>query len=795
MYLSQPLNNTHLLPQTSNRRSSISANFLDPGVRKINEFENVLCSRKTKERISEMFKKVELSVSSYDTAWVAMVPSQNSPEFPQFPECVSWLLENQHPNGSWGLPHHHPFLVKDILSSTLASILALKRWDIGEEHINKGLSYIRSNFSFATDEKQHSPIGFDIIFPGMIEYASVMGINLHLGPTAYDSMLHKKKLELNRCPPSSSDGRKLYLAYVAEGLGNSQDWKETMKYQRKNGSLFNSPSTTAAAAIHLQDSNCINYLHSLVEIFGNSVPTAYPLDIYTELGMVDTLDSLGIVRYFSNEIQNVLNKIYSCWQNNDEEIFLDTATCAMAFRILRMHGYDVSSDSFAQCGGEKFSDTLEGYLKDTGAALELYRASHFVFPNELWLEKQKMWSSQFLKQELSTGSMHADRLFESISKEADLALRYPYYANLQRLESRRRVELYSVDNLRILKTVYRPINFDKKDVLRLAVEDFNLCQSIQRKELKLLEMWVEENRLDKLTFARQKQAYCYFSAAATLFPPELTDARMSWAKNGVLTTVVDDFYDVGSSREERQNLIELLEKWDGVTATDIFSEQVEIVFNALRSTINELGEKAFTWQQRNVTGHIVEIWLTLLKSMMKEAEWLENMEVPTINEYNENAYISFALGPIVLPALYFVGPHLSEDVVKSPEYHKLYRLMSTCGRNLNDIQTFKRESDEGKLNGVSLQMTHDPAVKTQEEAISKMRVVIDSSRRELMELVLRTKGSVIPRPCKDLFWNMCRVVHLFYEANDGFTSLEQMVSDVKAVMYVPLAVPDEIESE
>ncbi|WJX34407.1 Dysferlin [Trifolium repens] len=44
--------------------------------------------------------------------------------------------------------------------------------------------------------------------------------------------------------------------------------------------------------------------------------------------------------------------------------------------------------------------------------------------------------------------------------------------------------------------------------------------------------------------------------------PELSDARISWAKNGVLTTVVDDFFDVGSSQEEQENLIQLVEKWD-----------------------------------------------------------------------------------------------------------------------------------------------------------------------------------------------------------------------------------------
>ncbi len=73
--------------------------------------------------------------------------------------------------------------------------------------------------------------------------------------------------------------------------------------------------------------------------------------------------------------------------------------------------------------------------------------------------------------------------------------------------------------------------------------------------------WVIESRLDKLKFARQKLAYCYFSGAATLFSPELSDARISWAKNGVLTTVVDDFFDIGGSEEELVNLIQLVEKY------------------------------------------------------------------------------------------------------------------------------------------------------------------------------------------------------------------------------------------
>ncbi|KAF6136642.1 hypothetical protein GIB67_016098 [Kingdonia uniflora] len=749
----------------------------------------VLCCKGPKDRIREMFTKVELSFSSYDTAWVGMVPNLKYPLIPAFPQCIYWLMETQLHDGSWGFPHRHPLMGKDTLISTLACVIALRKWDAGKEHVEKGLLFIGSNFSSATDEKQHSPIGFDIIFAGLIEYAQDLGINLHLSQRALDSIFQKRNLELKRESGSNCEGRNAYLGYVAEGRGDLQEWEEIiMKYQRNNGSLFNSPSTTAAALWHLKDINCFHYLSTIVFKFCGGVPATYPSDIYTRLRMVDNLERLGIDRYFRDEIKSVLDNTYRCWSETDEEIFLDTTTCALAFRILRMHGYDVLSDALNRYSEEElFLDTLGGYQNDMSTVLELYRASQItIFPDETILDKIHSWTSRFLRRELSSGSMKSDLFNKRITQEVDDALSFPYYANLERLENRRHVEHYDVDHIRILKTAFRPFHIDDRDFLELAVEDFNSCQSIHRKELKQLERWVEENKLDKLQFARQKLTYCYFSAAATLFAPEQSDARISWAKNSVLSTVVDDFFDIGGSKEELQNLIKLVEKWDGITATDCCSEQVEIVYFALHNSINEIGEKAFAWQGHCVVPHIIEIWLTLLKAMMREADWTIDKSVPTLDEYMTNGYVSFALGPIVLPALYFVGPVLPEEVVKDPEYHNLYKLMSTVGRLLNDIQGFKRESKEGKLNAVSLHMIHGNAVVTEEEAVKEMTSVIGRSRRELLRLVLQTNDSVVPRACKDLFWKMSKVVNLFYMSNDGFTSQQKMVNSVKAVIHEPL---------
>lgn len=61
-----------------------------------------------------------------------------------------------------------------------------------------GLDFVVSNFASAMDEEQHSPIGFDVIFPSMVEKALTMEVNLHLVPTDIDAMLQKKDSELKR---------------------------------------------------------------------------------------------------------------------------------------------------------------------------------------------------------------------------------------------------------------------------------------------------------------------------------------------------------------------------------------------------------------------------------------------------------------------------------------------------------------------------------------------------------------------------------------------------------------------
>ncbi|XP_070048336.1 cis-abienol synthase, chloroplastic isoform X8 [Nicotiana tabacum] len=420
----------------------------------------VRCSHSTassmeeaKERIRETFGKIELSPSSYDTAWVAMVPSRYSMNQPCFPQCLDWILENQREDGSWGLNPSHPLLVKDSLSSTLASLLALRKWRIGDNQVQRGLGFIETH-GWAVDNKdQISPLGFEIIFPCMINYAEKLNLDLPLDPNLVNMMLCERELTIERALKNEFEGNMANVEYFAEGLGELCHWKEMMLRQRHNGSLFDSPATTAAALIyHQYDEKCFGYLNSILKLHDNWVPTICPTKIHSNLFLVDALQNLGVDRYFKTEVKRVLDEIYRLWLEKNEEIFSDVAHCAMAFRLLRMNNYEVSSEELEGfVDQEHFFTTSSGKLMNHVAILELHRASQVAIHErkDHILDKISTWTRNFMEQKLLD-----KHIPDRSKKEMEFAMR-KFYGTFDRVETRRYIESYKMDSFKILKAAYR----------------------------------------------------------------------------------------------------------------------------------------------------------------------------------------------------------------------------------------------------------------------------------------------------------------------------------------------------
>nr|UVC58053.1 KSL7 protein [Isodon rubescens] len=719
---------------------------------------------KIRERVKG---NVEISPSAYDTAWVAMVPDREySSQKPRFPECLDWIVKNQNSDGSWGM--QSPYMLKHSLSCTLACLIPLHKWNVASpELLRNGVEFIRSSALAATDKNQISPIGFDIIFPMMIQYANDLNLELPLNQDLLHILFRNREAQLPR---------NKNLEYVAEGLGNSIDWnKVLLMHQRSNGSLFNSPATTAAALIHRHDEKCLEYLNSLLSVYKTWVPTIHPVDVYARLCLVDHLQGLGVNRFIHPEIEAILQETFRLWQQKDDEIFADAACRAMAFRLLRMQGYPVTPDALGA-----YVDEESFELSGTNTVLELYKASQVRLPeDDDTLEKLHDWTFKFLKQQLESKTILGQQLF----KKVEFNLKN-HCGIIDAVKHRRNIDLYDIDQVRILKTAYRCPTVYNEDIFLLSAQDFMTNQAQIQKELQMLERWYYDDcRLDDMDFGRNVSRISHFLSANMAYDPQLSESRLAFAKLVTLVTRLDDFFDHHGSIQESLLIIELIREWNEPSTITFPSQEVEILYSAVYTSTNDMAEKAYPVQGRCIKSFLIYLWIDILTSFKSEMDSCTTETPPDLDEYMEFARTSIGVKICVLAFIHFLGIKISEEMVMGEECAKLWKSASSIARLLNDLQTFKKERDERKINSVITLMNSGGL--SEEEAVSNILKMIDDQRKELLKLVVQREGSVFPKIVRDAFWRSCNISFYLYTFTDEFTLPLQMKEDMKLLLHDP----------
>nr|UVC58051.1 KSL9 protein [Isodon rubescens] len=723
---------------------------------------------KVRERVKG---KVEILPSAYDTAWVAMVPAREySGGKPHFPECLDWIVENQNSDGSWGV--QSPSMLKNSLSCTLACLLPLRKWNVASPQLlRNGLEFIRSSVSAATDKDQISPIGFDIVFPMMIQYANDLNLELPLNPDLVHILFRNREAQLTI---------NKNLEYVAEGLGNSVDWKKMMMHQRSNGSLFNSPATTASALIHCHDAKCLEYLNSLLSVYKTWVPTIHPAGVYARLCLVDRLQGLGVDRFVHPEIEVALQETFRLWQQKDDEIFADATCHAMAFRLLRMQGYPVNPDELAPyVQEESFFDTVSFESVGADTVLELYKASQVrLSEDDDTLEKLHNWTFKFLKQQLQSKTI----LDKQLERKVEFNLKN-HRGILDSVKHRQNIDLYDIDDIRILKSAYRCPTVYNEDIFLLSAQNFMASQAETQKELQMLERWYTDSRLD-MEFGRNVTGAIHFLGSNSYPDPQHSEARLAFAKTAILATRLDDFYDHHGSREESALIIELIREWNEPSTISYPSEEVEILYSALHATLTDMAEKAYPVQGRCIKSLLIFLWTELLTSYLCEMDSCTMEIPPNFDKYMESAWISIACRICVLVSIHFAGVKLSDETVRGPNCTVLSQQVSSVARLLNDCQTYEKERDERKVNSVILLMNSGKL--SEEEAVSRILKMVDHHRKELLKLVVQREGSVFPREIMDVFWRSCLISYYLYTSTDEFTAPQEMKQDIKLLFHQQL---------
>ena len=244
-----------------------------------------------------------MAFSIYDTAWLAMITksSDNGPNW-LFPECFTFLLEKQRPDGSWDLlensnrqsKYQDCIAIPDTILHTLAGLLALSTHvrqsqcggcdlpsDI-ELRIGRAKSFLDIQLA-KWDIEKTTHFGFELLVPVLFYLLQGNNILFHFP--------QKQELENRYSIASKLDIDWLYVEtckvplFSLEALIGKLDFSR-LSHQISPAGMMASPASTAAYLIYAPtwSDECEAYLrHILLHGQGNGnggVPGVFPLTTF-----------------------------------------------------------------------------------------------------------------------------------------------------------------------------------------------------------------------------------------------------------------------------------------------------------------------------------------------------------------------------------------------------------------------------------------------------------------------------------------------------------------------------------
>ncbi|KAJ8531562.1 hypothetical protein K7X08_026996 [Anisodus acutangulus] len=644
------------------------------------------------------FNTFVTQTSAYDTAWLAMIPYNNQEaNGPMFESCLNWILSNQNEQGFWGESNGENLPTIYSLPTTLACMVALKKWNVGESHIRKGLKFIHANVgTLVKENSQRFPPWFTIVFPSMLQLAKAQGLEIIVvnGSNRLSSdVFLKKKALLER------------LSYSDNYIANEEDEVLIQLCEEDHGSLFQSPSATAQAFMATGNKKCLQYLMSIVQKCPNGVPSRFPVDEELKLlCVIDNIQRMGLSQHFEKEIEQILDQVYRNYQMNlqNTEYLLSSQTSdlperlfkdSLAFRLLRLQGYKINQGSFCWF---LHQPQINAYIEKnqqhfTYVMYNVYRATDLMFNGESEIEEARSYSRNFLEKSV----MNNDYLsvLPALQNVIKHELNVPWMARLEHLDHRMWIELNQSLPHTFGKSSFYWLSYLQNDKLtQLAVQNYEYRQSIYRKELEDLKRWSKEKGLVDIGFGREKTTYSYFAGAASnsSFLPYESFLRLVVAKCSIVITVADDFYDEEGSLSELQILTEAIQSWDAKN----LDGPSKVIFEALDDLVCDVAKMYHIQHKIDITPQLRHMWKETFHSWLMESLWSRTSNLPTRDKYLEVGMISIGAHVAVLHAASLGCPSLSSEMLGpiNGAYENITKLLMATTRLLNDIQSYQVSS-------------------------------------------------------------------------------------------------------
>lgn len=297
------------------------------------------------EEAKELVRNLDqrMGPSAYDIAWMARLRDPATSE-PRWPDLIEWLLENQHPDGSWGgeIEYYH-----DRIISTLTAIIALREnghTQPAQKAIERGEHYLWQHLHMLPYDP-YELSGFELIFPTLLGEAQSIDMNVPIHTCGYGKIQTAK---LRLIPPQMLYSPRISTVYSLEFLGHSGDITQLRQAINGSGSVGNSPATTAYY-LSLRNHNTNQDEHALVYLetvySQNRIITVYPFHIFELSWVLNNLIFSGLpITAFAD--QSTLNALYTAMTPTGVALdptfgIPDGDITSVCCRVLLSAGYDV----------------------------------------------------------------------------------------------------------------------------------------------------------------------------------------------------------------------------------------------------------------------------------------------------------------------------------------------------------------------------------------------------------------------------------------------------------------------
>ncbi|XP_022762477.1 probable terpene synthase 9 [Durio zibethinus] len=483
---------------------------------------------------------------------------------------------------------------------------------------------------------------------------------------------------------------------------------------------------------------------------------AFVQDPSATLNLIDLIQRLGVAYHFGKEIDEALNNV------RRKTVTEDLYTTSLLFRILREHGYPISTDVFNRFRGRdgKFMDTLGA---DVAGLLSLYEASHLGMHGEDVMEEAKRFSTEHLKSSL--GKLDCD-----LCIQVQQSLQVPLHWKMPRIEARTFIDVYQKQDTK------------NSTLIELAMLDYNLVQSVYQQELKELATWWRDLGLkEKMSFSRDRLMENYIWAMGIICEPEFSKCRMYLTKFVCILTAIDDMYDVYGLLDELELFTRAVNQWD-IRAMKDLPEYMRACYLALLNFVNDLGHGILKDHGFNIARYIREEWKKLCQSYLTEAKWFDNGYTPALKEYLENAWISVG-GPAAIVHASILQPgSMTEKSLDHGFKHgrELIYWSSLITRLSDDLGTSEAESARGDV-AKSTECYMIEGGMSKEEARQHIKGLIAHSWEKLNE---ESYKNSLPRSMTKMCLNMARTAQCIFRHGDGIGTSSGATKDLLISLIV-----------